>query len=164
MTKDYAAERELLAMLRIEDGVAYWRESPGPSAAVGSRAGNIKPRGYVSIGFRGQYFQLHRLVFLARHGHLPAEIDHIDGNPANNRVENLRPVTRTQNLWNSRRRNANTSGVKNVSWCARDRRWIVQLRSGGRLAYVARFSSLDEAAADAEQARVETFGEFARHG
>jgi hypothetical protein len=109
-------------------------------------------------------FQLHRLVFLDYHGYLPAEIDHIDGNPANNCVDNLRAVTRAQNQWNAKTRKDNTSGVKNVSWCARDCRWIVQMRSGGRLAYVARFDSLSEAVADAQQARVETFGEFARHG
>jgi len=164
MTEDYAAEREILSLLRIEDGVAYWRVRINRRVLAGAKAGTIKPGGYVHIRFLRKMFQLHRLVFLDHHGYLPAEIDHIDGNPTNNRVDNLRAVTRTQNQWNAKTRKDNTSGVKNVSWCERDRRWIVQLRSGGRLAYVARFDTLSEAKADAEQARNETFGEFARHG
>ena len=164
MTQDHAAERELLSHLHIEDGVAYWRARVNQRVPAGARAGTVKPAGYVNIKFRRKMFLLHRLVFLSSHGYLPAEIDHIDGNPANNRITNLRAASRTQNLWNRRMREGNTSGVKNVSWCERDRRWIVQFWSGGRLAYAGRFTSLEKAAAAAEQARHTIQGEFARHG
>tara|TARA_R110000868_G_scaffold10318_4_gene50872 strand:+ start:361 stop:855 length:495 start_codon:yes stop_codon:yes gene_type:complete len=162
MTQDHAAERELLARLRIEDGVAYWRESPGRRAAAGSRAGSVLPKGYVIINYRGRTFQLHRLVFLAHHGHLPALVDHKDGNPANNHIDNLRAATRTQNQWNAKRRKDNTSGVKNVCWNKKSRRWGVRLYINGYTISLGGFTTLGEAAAVAEQARRETYGEFAR--
>ena len=61
-----------------------------------------------------QYFA-HRLVWLYVHGDpVPDCIDHIDGNPLNNRFSNLRASTKAQNCANMRLRDANTSGVKGV--------------------------------------------------
>ena len=163
MTEDYTAERKLLSLLRIEDGVAYWRVRVNPGAAAHARAGWVNGKGYACVGHRGRAFLLHRLIFLDHHGYLPEMVDHIDGNPANNSAENLRAATPSQNLWNSKRRVDNASGAKNVSWHKGCQKWQVQLRVGGRRTYLGLFDTLEEASAAAEQARADTFGEFARH-
>lgn len=157
----YAEERELLSRLRIEDGVAYWLESRGPRAA-GARAGSTRADGYVAVGYRSKVFKLHRILFLHYHGHLPREIDHIDGNPTNNCIANLRAATHAQNTRNAKIRKTSTSGVKNVRRRAGDR-WEVRLRVDGRCVSFGCFASLSEASAAAEQARSQAFGEFARH-
>jgi hypothetical protein len=158
---DHAIERELLSRLRIEDGAAYWLERSGPRAA-GSLAGNVRREGYVAVGYRLKVFKLHRILFLHYHGYLPKEIDHIDGNPTNNRIGNLRAVTHAQNTRNAKIRKNSTTGVKNVR--RRDGgRWEVRLRVGGRCVSFGCFASLEDAAAAAEQARETAYGEFARH-
>ena len=161
---NHTAEQALIAQLRIEDdGGAYWRESPGGGVAAGVRVGTVHQTGYTYVGYRGRRFLLHRLIFLARHGYLPRQVDHIDGDPANNRVGNLRAATPTQNARNRKRPATNTSGVKNVCWHRQNRRWQVKLRVDGKGVSFGCFATLEEAAAAAEQARADTFGEFARH-
>ena len=164
MTKEHTAERTLLALLRIEDdGVAYWTESPGRRVAAGAQAGSVCKLGYVVVQHRRKLFKLHRLIFLHHHGYLPEMVDHIDGNPTNNRVSNLRAATRVLNMRNARRPANNTSGVKNVYWHRPSSRWLVTLRVERKSIYFGCFLTLEEATAVAEQARVDTFGEFARH-
>lgn len=164
MTNDHTAERTILALLRIEDdGVAYWRVRVNPRAAAGARAGCANGKGYAYVRYCGRSFLLHRLVFLDRHGYLPEMVDHIDGDPANNRAENLRAATPAQNLQNAKRRVDNASGVKNVSWHKSRQKWQVQLRVGGRQTHIGLFDTLAEASAVAEQARQDTYGDFARH-
>lgn len=65
----------------------------------------------------------HRLVWLMHHDEWPAEIDHINGIRDDNRIENLRLVTRADNMRNSRRRKDNTSGVMGVSWHSATGKW-----------------------------------------
>jgi hypothetical protein len=161
MTQDHAAERELLSRLYIKDGVAYWRERSGPRAA-GSLAGSVRRDGYVAIGYRAKVFKLHRILFLHYHGYLPKEVDHIDGNPANNHIGNLRAATHAQNTRNAKIRKNSTTGVKNIR--RRDSgHWEVRLRVGGQCVSFGCFASLADAIAAAEQARETAFGEFARH-
>ena len=57
---------------------------------------------------------MHRLIFLLHHKYLPSQIDHIDGNILNNRIENLRAATPSQNGSNKPKTRFNTSGFKGV--------------------------------------------------
>lgn len=69
----------------------------------------------------------HRIIFLWHHGYLPKRIDHIDGCSLNNKIENLREVTQSQNLQNIRKKKTNTSGYKGVSWSKRRECWVAQI-------------------------------------
>lgn len=69
-----------------------------------------------------------RLVFLYTTGEWPTgEIDHINNNPADDRWVNLRLATRNQQLYNTRKRSDNTSGVKGVSWNKSHNRWRARI-------------------------------------
>lgn len=81
-----------------------------PDSGQVRRKGKERPvagytaRGYlvldISIDGQRECVRLHRIVFLLCHGRWPAQVDHIDGNPRNNRMENLREVTCADNLEN----------------------------------------------------------------
>ena len=69
---------------------------------AGVSAGAVRPRdGYIQIAIRRKMYQAHRLAWLYVHGEWPRhQIDHINGNPADNRICNLRDVTQFENMQN----------------------------------------------------------------
>lgn len=129
-----------------ETGEFSWRESKRgrrPGAC-----GNMRPDGYRRIGMGGINYMAHRLAWLYVTGEWPENhIDHIDGNPDNNRWSNLRDVpqqTNVQNVKGATRRNA-SSGLLGVSYHARDKLWRARIRSGGKNRVVGYFKSPEEA-------------------
>ena len=93
------------------------------NVGVGKRAGWIGLDGYVAIMFQRKVIRAHRLIFLWHHGYLPALIDHIDGDKANNKIENLRETTKRANSLNSER----SRNAKRVSWNSSIGYWMVQV-------------------------------------
>jgi len=83
-------------------------------------AGNIHPKnGHIYIRIDKQKYLAHRLVWLWHHGEFPDQfIDHIDGNRTNNKIENLRAATITQNNQNSKLRITSKTGFKGVTYIA----------------------------------------------
>lgn len=118
---------------------------------------------YVGLTVNGIKTLMHRMVFLYHHGYVPKYIDHIDGNGNNNRIENLREATHSQNISNGKCRTNNKSGVKNVVWCASSKKWGVFLRVKGKQTYFGVYSDLDAAERVAIQTRQKYHGQFANH-
>lgn len=85
----------------------------------------------------------HRAVLGAKPGE---DVDHINGNPLDNRRANLRIVTRAENLQNrARLTKINTSGYRGVSFCKQTKRWRGKAQINGRLYHVGRFATAEEA-------------------
>jgi len=88
-----------------------------------NKAGNI----YIDarIGLKGLTYSCsgHELAWVVHFGIWPTEIDHIDGDGLNNKLTNLREVTRLENNKNHRRQSNNTSGVSGVSWMPGASKW-----------------------------------------
>lgn len=104
-----------------------------------------------------RYVLMHRFLIGDKPG---MEIDHIDRNPRNNCRSNLRHVTHVQNSWN-RDAHIGTSGYRGVTWKAREKRWIAQIRCHRRLVYLGFFHSEIEAAKAYDRAALQLRGEFA---
>lgn len=102
--------------------------------------------------------RMHRLIRPDIMGH----IDHIDGNGLNNTRANLRPATTSQNMWNSPRRQDNTSGFKGVSYFRNDALWFAQIVVNRKTIYLGSFRDKLDAARAYDEAAVLYFGEFAR--
>lgn len=90
------------------------------------------------------------------------EVDHIDGNPLNNRRSNLRGCTRSQNLANSPKCRGSTSQYKGVHWSESHLGWVAQIKQNGKMKYLGQFGSEVEAAVCYDQAAKEKYKEFAR--
>lgn len=81
-------------------GKFYWRKKRGCRSS-GSEAGSIRPDGYVSIFMDGKRIYAHRLAIKAMTGSFPPfVVDHINGNKSDNRWENLRAVSQSENMAN----------------------------------------------------------------
>lgn len=161
---DFSLSRDLLReFFEYHDGLLFWKIAR-PHVKVGQKAGQLGDRGYWRITINNRMYRAHRIIFLFHHGFLPNEIDHIDGNKQNNRIENLRPATRSQNLANKGLSNKNTSGAKNVSWCKERNKWEVQMYVNKKKIYVGRFDDLETAKAAATEFRIKNLREFANHG
>lgn len=95
--------------------------------------GTPNTRGYLQISVDGVRMTLNRVVFALAHGRLPeAEVDHIDRDRRNNHPDNLREVTRSQNMSNISVRKANRSGYPNVFWDKKLKKWRVQVTHEGQ--------------------------------
>jgi hypothetical protein len=120
--------------------------------------------GYLYGGVMGRNVLAHRAAWAITSGaHPEFEIDHINGIRADNRIENLRPVTSAENKRNQARPNTNTTGVVGVTRHRRDDRWQAQIQVGGKNIYLGQFRTLDEAIAARQRAeRIHGFHE--NHG
>jgi len=149
-------------LFQYDDGKLYWkvlRQGINPK----DEAGSLYKTGYRYICISGKAYLTHRLVFLMFHGYLPEFLDHIDGNPLNNRIDNLREATRSQNQHNLKMRSDNKSGVKGVSWDKVNQKWRARVMLNNVYLDIGRFDDIDMAAAAIHQKRIELHGEFARH-
>lgn len=110
---------------------------------AGSVAGNIAPSGYVRITIDGRSTQAHRLAWLWMTGAWPdADIDHINGDRADNRWANLRDVTRTVNMQNLRGAFGNNkSGLLGAGWDKARRKWMAVIWINGQRHHLGRFDS-----------------------
>ena len=97
------------------------------------------------------------------HGYIPKQIDHIDRNRLNNKIENLRVCTQTENLYNTGVLSRNSTGIKGVNWHEASKKWMVRLNVQKKTLYLGVYESFDEAVAVSIEARNKHHGEFARH-
>lgn len=138
----YVDQKLVVENFVYQDGHLYWRV-PKPARTMNKALGQGKP--YLGIGFMNRQHKVHRLVWTYFHGHTDLEIDHIDRNKMNNRIENLRAVDRVTNQNNTAAvRKSNTSGYKGVNW--HKGKWYVRARVNGKRIAVGRFDDIIEAA------------------
>ncbi len=99
------------------NGELYWRhDTPNHRSMAGDLAGSVYQNGRRYICLNQKRYLAHRLIWLYHHGEWPQVIDHINGDPLDNRIENLRSGTQRQNLQNVRRPSKNnTTGFLGVS-------------------------------------------------
>lgn len=148
-----------------ETGVFTWKVSAGKSA-VGKVAGHARGSAHaphyktIEIGINGRNYRAHRLAWLWTHGTLPEfEIDHIDGDGTNNRINNLRLATHKQNGENIKLRADNKSGRRGVSFHPASGLWRARVSHHGR-EVCSYHKSPDDAALAADAARKELFSHY----
>ena len=99
--------------------------STNSNTKVGDTAGRITSAGYRQVSVYGKKYVAHHLIWVYHYNEWPKELDHINRVRDDNRIENLRLATRTQNLYNRLSYKGSKSRYKGVSlhkasgkWCA----------------------------------------------
>lgn len=157
------SQHELDIAFVYENGSLLWKEDRGNHIKAGTPAGTVRRKGYVHILFKGRVYPAHRLIW-AMHGNAPAEtIDHINRNPGDNRIENLRAATKGQQLFNTGLRSNNRSGVKGVCWHKYANAWRGQVCFQGKAYHAGIFKNKDECIDAVKVLRERLHGEFACH-
>ncbi len=114
-------------------------------AIAGAAAGEITHNGYVRLSIDGKRYRAHHIAWLLAHGELPPPpVDHINGDPADNRLVNLRLATPAQNKQNMRRATAaSTTGYLGVS--RQRRRFRAAIRVDGKTRVLGTYDTPEEA-------------------
>jgi hypothetical protein len=103
----------------------------------------------------GKSYYVHRVIYKMLTGLEPEIIDHIDGNPLNNKIDNLRSVDNQTNTKNAKRSKANTSGHTGVSFAKTAGRWEAYIWKDCKKINLGLFDILEDAIAARKRAEVE---------
>lgn len=157
-------------------GVFVWKERPKShfksetsmkvynSRDKGRITGTPNHQGYMKIQIDGTKWLCHHLAWLYVNGCMPQEeIDHINGDPSDNRIANLRLATRQENNKNQKRRLDNKSGVTGVCWSKQRRKWVARINVNGKRIYIGFFDEIGEAALARKNAE-RLYGYHPNHG
>lgn len=149
-------------MFNYIDGGLIWAVDKG-RAKIGDKPYK-NSNGYNVFKIDGISYLEHRLIWAWHNMPFSPLLDHINGNILDNRIENLRPATHSQNMRNSKKPVNNTSGVKGVYWQKDKNMWRVQIWNGGKQQYVGRYYDIEEAKISAITFRKTNHAEFANAG
>lgn len=138
----------LLSMMSFDaaSGVFIWLCNRHNSIRSGAEAGYSLRSGRVFIRINGTRYARAHLAWLATHGTLPRfEIDHMDGDPSNDRPSNLRDVSHKANLENRRRPNSRVGGRSSaylgVSWKKDKQKWVANISSNRKALHLGYFDT-----------------------
>lgn len=177
-----AAQVERYLNYHPKTGVFIWRErtedmfsdSPSVSAKTkcatfnsqrsGKEAGYLDARGYGRITILKKSYLAHRLAWLLTYREWPKDqIDHIDHNPSNNALSNLRSVSASENNRNRSLHSGNKVGAFGVFWHRETGKWAALIGVGGKKIWLGVHSSLNDAIAARKEAE-KKFGFHENHG
>ena len=144
------AYERLHELLRYDadTGHLYWKVSKG-RAKAGAKAGTRAPDGYGVARIDGVEYKMHRIVYKMLYRVEPPEyLDHVNRDRSDNRPENLREATCSENQWNMTvDRKNNTSGFKGVSYQKAEKKYRAQIKKHKKRYYLGLFDTAEEAAA-----------------
>jgi len=168
-----------------QTGALTWKHRPVCHFKSGYRTAegcannwNAKMAGkpaFTSVAQAGGYFfgtidnikgiKAHRIIWKLFYGEDPIgkEIDHINGNPKDNSIKNLRLVDRSENAANLAIQERNKSGFHGVRWWPRSNKWRVTITRDRRCRHIGMFTDLQEAIEARKKAEKE-LGFHANHG
>ena len=150
-----------------ETGVLYWRIKNHNSIRRNYVAGSSKGTrdGYRLVHVKGKIYKEHRIIMMLCFGHIPenAEIDHINHVRDDNRLVNLRFVTRRENMRNQSLSGKNTSGVTGVHFSKARKKYVAQIKVNQKTIFLGNYDTLEEAAAARREAELK-YGFHSNHG
>lgn len=178
-TSEHLPDPETIRRLLDYDagtGLFWWKQRPVsdfPNEIVarrwntrfaGTQTFKARPAKYCIAGVLGHVIYGHRAAWAHYYGEWPVDqIDHINGDPSDNRIANLRTVPQSDNVKNSRRRSDNTSGVTGVVFEKRRGHWVAQMHVSGRCIHLGGYANKEDAISARKAAEVR-YGFHPNHG
>lgn len=145
----------------LDTGLLRWKVDRAAKKA-GDVAGSTSER-YVLVGIDYKIYRAHLIIWKMMTGEEPPhEIDHHDTIKTNNKWENLRPATKSQNMANVGLIGSNTTGAKGVFWYKAYKKWSVQVWKDKKGHFGGYHETFEAACTAAQALRQTLFGEFAR--
>ena len=138
----------LMAALSYEasTGEFYRRENSVSRWKVGARAGSRTDSGYLRVSIDKQAYKAHRLAWFYVYGEWPiGQIDHINRDRTDNRIDNLREVSSSENKQNTTLSGRNKSGFKGVSFIEKTGKWRAQIQHEKKNRFIGNYDTAEEA-------------------
>ena len=132
----------LQEMFEYKDGKLFWKIKPYKSrVSVGDRVGSLHHSGYRVMSVNRKQYGEHRIIYLHQKGYLDEnlQIDHINDDKSDNKIENLRLVTAQVNCID---RDKNSKGF---SFDKISKTWNARIRRKGKLKHLGCFKTEQEA-------------------
>lgn len=144
------AYRDLAAVVEYEPatGIVRWKRrndmrSQWNGRYAGKECGRLDNGGYLQIRFTYQghvfTFGTHRLIWFIFTGEIPDQVDHVNHDKIDNRIENLRAVNSAENNRNQVKRRDNTSGYTGIFWRVNRQQWEASVTFGGKQYFLGRY-------------------------
>lgn len=136
-----------------DNGKLFWRERSDVSKSWNTRFANKEAFTANSLGYRRgainkKLYMAHVIIWAIYYGEWPnGQIDHINGDRSDNRIENLRIVDNSGNQRNTKLSKTNLSGQIGVCWAARESRWRAYILGGKEQICLGYFQHKDDAIA-----------------
>jgi hypothetical protein len=178
-TKELPSPDTLRQLLRYEPetGKLFWRERPESFFGTAHHCATWNTRyagketfvtnqnkGYKAGGVFDIRLLAHRVILAMVNDEWPAgDVDHINGIRSDNRLSNLRVVSRTVNMRNAKKPKTNTSGVIGVAWYAPRRKWRASIMVDKSSVHLGYFATMSAAVA-AREAAERKYGFHENHG
>lgn len=159
-------QEKIKALFDYTDGKLIWKVNNRSRKVAGELAGWNNDLNYRVVCVDNKQYKIHQLIWLLHYGEIPDGkiIDHINGDPSDNRIENLRLATMQENQYNSKLRKDNKSGVKGVHLDKRSGKWKAQLIINGKKKGLGYYDDLELAELIIDEARNKFHGNFSNSG
>ncbi len=128
-----------------ETGLFTWVKNQG-RARIGDVVSYKDSYGYIAFKLYGHLRRAHRVAWFLTHGSFPdGDIDHINRDRSDNRIKNLRCVSRSENMENQLLRSDNKSGFKGVFFEARRNKWRADIAKDKKSKHIGYFDTAEAA-------------------
>ena len=162
-------QENLKIFFSYADGNLIWNKRNNArfnTAYAGKPAGCLNKRqGYMYINLMQTQYLAHRLVYAWHYGNdlNNKQIDHIDGNKSNNKIENLRLATEMENAQNRDKQKNNKTGFKGVTYHKKDKKYQAQIHSKGKTLFLGYYDTPELASAAYVNAANKRHNQFAHY-
>lgn len=153
-----------------ENGAIFWKTRAGVSKKWTSRflnkqAGCVYKNGYIVVSVDDKLHYAHRIIWEMKNGKIEngMQIDHINHDRSDNRIENLRVVDNQVNHTNRPKQSNNSTGVVGVYKKSCGSRFYSQIKVNGSKIYLGTFSTIEEASSARKNAEI-FYGFHENHG
>jgi len=145
MAKEILTQARLKELFSYDEQTGFFKRHMrlGPKKDI---SGHVATKGHRQIMVDKKLHMAHRLAWLYVYGEHPKNlIDHINRNPDDNRICNLRLATSSQNQQNTKLRKDNLCGEKGISYSEKETKWRARISIGGKTFNLGRFKSFESA-------------------